>query len=89
MADPNFVSDNEWESRGLEVRARVRSKARKETRKAVSHAVLVEQEEQRITNVIDPERIGLVCEEISCLSAMRGYKMGMDDRLAVEEYLWN
>ena len=83
---PDFKDNEDYSSRGLEVRTKVASRARKETRAFASQVVLDEQENQDESGVVNPERIRAVYTDISKVAQNKAQFMAQKDREAIDAY---
>jgi hypothetical protein len=79
MQNPEFKECDEWSRRGLEVRTKAASRARKETRALAWQAVLDEQEHQDKLGGIFPDRIREVYHDISAVAQRNAHFMALKD----------
>jgi hypothetical protein len=87
MRSPDFQDCDEFSSRGLEVRTKTASAARKEKRAFALVAVLDEQEHQVNVGMSDEESIREAFLDISRTSASAAQSMAQIDEEAVNEHL--
>lgn len=79
--------DIDYCSRGLEVKTPSESKKRSRNKRKVLKAVKMEQELQRLEGVKNPDHIAIAARKVTVELSSKAYERGMEDELAVEEYL--
>ena len=87
MREVDFRDCDEFSSRGLEVRTKTASMARKETRAFATRNVLDEQEQQKLVGFEDSERIREVYVDVSQTSSLAAQALAKRDENAANEYL--
>jgi len=79
--------DIDYCSRGLEGKTLSESKKRSRNKRKVLRAVFMEQELQRLEGVKNPVQIANAAKKQTVELSSKAYERGMEDELAVEEYL--
>eukprot|EP00339_Tiarina_fusa_P019517 CAMPEP_0117005250 /NCGR_PEP_ID=MMETSP0472-20121206/5939_1 /TAXON_ID=693140 ORGANISM="Tiarina fusus, Strain LIS" /NCGR_SAMPLE_ID=MMETSP0472 /ASSEMBLY_ACC=CAM_ASM_000603 /LENGTH=182 /DNA_ID=CAMNT_0004706449 /DNA_START=34 /DNA_END=582 /DNA_ORIENTATION=+ len=87
MRSADFKDSDQFSSRGLEVRTKAASVARKEKKAFAWRAVLDEQEHQCHVGMVDQESIREAYLDISRASSETAFSFGKSDEMAVKEYM--